>query len=72
KIAIRPWRYILIVGEEDELMNPHAYQEILNKKRIEIIKREKHLTLTENSMVMKRIADWIRGGERMDPGRISS
>lgn len=59
-------RYILIVGEDDELMNAYAYQDILNKEQIAIIKGEKHLTLTENQMVMKRIADWIRGEEKMD------
>jgi len=65
-------RYILVVGEEDELMNPQAYQEILNKECIEIISGEKHLTLTENSMVMKRVADWIQGEEKMDAVREAS
>lgn len=65
-------RYILVVGEEDELMNPYAYQEILNKEYIEIVSGEKHLTLTENSMVMKRIADWIHGEEKMDAVREAS
>ena len=53
-------RYILIVGEEDELMDPYAYQEILDPKCIEILKGEKHLTLTRNGEVMKRIAQWIQ------------
>lgn len=65
-------RYILVIGEEDELMNPHAYQEILNKECIEIVSGEKHLTLTENSMVMKRIAHWIQGEEKMDAVREAS
>lgn len=52
-------RYLCIVGEKDELMQPHAYKNILNSDKIHILPHERHLTLVNHLDAMKMIVKWI-------------
>lgn len=52
-------RYLCIVGEQDELMQPHAYKNILNPDKITILPNEKHLPIVNNQTAMKKIAEFI-------------
>ena len=49
-------RYACFVGEEDELMEPLEYKNIIDAARIEIISTEKHLSIVLNQAVMGKIA----------------
>ncbi len=53
-------RYVCFVGEEDELMVPLEYKNIMAALRVEIIPNEKHLSLVLNQSVMKKVAEAIR------------
>ncbi len=53
-------RYICIVGQEDELMEPHEYQTIMEQERITILPNEKHLPLVNNQTAMDLAASFIR------------
>lgn len=52
-------RYLCIVGEKDELMQPDAYKNILQKDKIAILPNEKHLPIVNNPNAMNMIVEFI-------------
>lgn len=53
-------RYACFVGEDDELMEPLEYKNIMAVERVEIIPNEKHLSIVLNSAVMEKVAGAIQ------------
>ena len=53
-------RYVCFIGEEDELMEPIEYKNIMDAARIEIIPKEKHLSIVLNQAVIQKIAEAIQ------------
>lgn len=53
-------QYICFVGQEDELMEPIEYKNIMNEDNVKMITNEKHLSIVLNQDVMQAIVEWIK------------